>query len=704
MKDKGLRSESVNHSTIALSLRAPESPARRIIARLSRAAPPPLDHSSLLAVTVGASAAANAALALLQSPNAEATGVRDELRLLCSTCIAEYEKRPGCIDSEHGLEGRLRANSAWALLSQVGSRQSPSEHPAIAAAGIELLLSLHHQKAMATAFCNGARIALDADELMGVPLESLMVVHEGEKVQHWIKHSRATFAEFLSVFDDAPPRPLPTRTFEDRARTELACRAVFASYRRRAGILDDTCFSRRQITEALAYAGSGIFRTPTERRAALWLIGISGLFATSTQFIPLATTYGDDWVVTYDVLAGILRRDLRCLAPEAARPRPGVGTPASFVALTPAPLDVRDELQRCASATNDPREMGDLIPALRLLGPRDFVYPDLADLAPSFARWSRTLAPFALQAGIDTLLAGVSCGDLGVTARSKIHYALVDSDELWQSAALLYKAIGWEQPVSMPAESLPFGAAVVPATDTLCRMDERLCQWVEEVRPPKRLGGESQLLEFHNRYVRTLASRLAIWVSLRPAGEMSLRAAIDERSDLCVDLFEKASAGRTGAVPAVMCDAMRSALKTYREHCAALFERLRTFGWTGPVMEWLGAVGKRDDVPLLCTIRGPQRLTPLGTDDLRKVLPGATDLAADWGRKFAENFLRKAGAQSRDIDRHQRHEVLGQEQDTAISDGTEVEWVRRTKPALDKMSRALFRARLYGLRNGGQVQ
>lgn len=691
---------TVSHSTAALSLRAADSLARRPLIRLTQAAPPPLEHAMLQAVIVGACAATSDAFGLLRQPNADAIGLRDELRLLVSVCSKEYE-RIGRVDSEEGLVGRLRAYPAWSLLSRVGSLRAALSHPAITAAGLELMLSLHRGKPMAASFCNGTRVALDTEVLVDVELESLLRTDEDEKPPHWIKHSRAIFAEFFAAFDGAPPQSLPLRSFEDRARTELACRAAFASYRRRAGILDDTCLSRRQIAEAVQYAGPGVFRSAVERRAALWIIGIGGLFATSTQFIPLTAACEEDWVLNYDVATGILRRDYSHLAPDAARPRPGVGTPASFNAMTPAPSDVRDELARSAVATPDARELGDLIPALRLLKPRDLVYPDLADLGPSVARWSRTLAPLALQIGVDTLLTGLTCGDLGVTARSKLHYCLVDVAELWSSSAKLYAALGWDGPVAQPATGLPFGAAVVPTADALGRLDERSWQWVEEVRPPKRLSHEAKLLEFHNRYVRALASRLAVWASLRPAAELSLRASIDERFDLCVDLREKTSAGRVGALPAVMCDAMREGLASYREHCAALLERFRTFGWVGSVVDWLESVGKREDVPLLCTIHDRHRVQPQSTNDLRKVLPGAADLASDWGRKFAENYLRQAGAQSRDIDRHQRHEVLGQEQDTTIADGSEVDWVRRLKPVLDRMSRTLFRSPLSGLRKGG---
>lgn len=153
-----------------------------------------------------------------------------------------------------------------------------------------------------------------------------------------------------------------------------------------------------------------------------------------------------------------------------------------------------------------------------------------------------------------------------------------------------------------------------------------------------------------------------------------------------------------------MCDELRSALENYRIHCAAFLERLRRFGWSGAAVQWLESVQQHDDVPLLCTVHGERHITPLSTDSLRRALPGASDLAADWGRKYIENALRLAGAQSRDIDRQQRHEVLGQEQHCATADGSEVAWVRRLKPQLDAVSRQLFKGRLHGLRKGGQVK
>lgn len=462
--------------------------------------------------------------------------------------------------------------------------------------------------------------------------------------------------------------------------------------------MDDTCFSRRQIADAVAYPAPEIFRSRDERRAALWLVAVSGLFASSVRLIPLAGAQPEAWVIYYDVDTGHLHRDFACIAPDAARARPGEHTPASFCLVTPAPREVRDTLAAAAAVHGSPRHFADLIPGLGKLDGRQLVYPDLSDLSPSFARWARTAGPLGLQAGGDSLLIALTVGDLGITARSKLHYCLATPDELHRAAALLYEAIGFGPPVSMPVSGLAFGAAVVPPAALLNRLDREWVAWVEEMRPAHRLESEARLLEFHHRYTRVFAARLCAWLSLRRAEEFSLLADIDAEVDLCIDLLEKGSAQRSGRMAAVICQDMRMGLHSYYAHCAALRERLRTFGWSGPVVDWLDAVCKREAVPLLCTISSRRGPKPIGTDELLKLLPAADTLAPDFGRKFAENFLRQSGARWTDLDRHQRHEVKGQEQDTTVADEAEDEWAQRLAPHLDRMSARLFTSQLFGLR------
>jgi hypothetical protein len=689
----------VQASTVAMQLRAPDSSVRPAINRLTSIGPPPLDCAGLLAACVGASGCVAAAVSILKQPNAIALAIKEELKALAIGCIELYE-RGSLSDAEEFVSGRSAGHPAWCAFSAAGRTADLAEHPAAVALGAELCLCWVSGKKAAVAFATGAAAALNNDELRLLHLPDMFHPEEGVRLPGWLKHSRSVYTDFLAEFETAPPPPPEPPTFEERAKTELRCRAAFASFRRRAGILDDTCLSRRQISEALEYGFPGIFDSVAQRRAALWILGVSGLFGSSVHLIPVAGAQVDDWVIFYDPTTGTLHRDYRCVAPDAARARPGEHTPASYCALTPAPIEVWETLA-CAAATRpDARNLGDLLPALRRLNTRDPLYPDLADLSPSIARWGRSLAPLALQIGTDSLLVAITAGDFGITARSKIHYCAVTTKELHTAAAALYEALGWGQPMPMPPAALAFGSAVVPPAAVLQRLDAKWVGLTNEMRPAHRLKTEATLLAFHNQYVLALAARLCVWLSLRAATKLSLTACIDESTDLCIDLNEKGSAHRSGGMAAVVCAALRAALKTYFAHCAALLDRLQGFCWDGPVIDWLRAIGRREAVPLLCKIPSRRAPIPIGTADILR-LPGAADLAPDFGRKFVENFLRQAGARWPDIDRHQRHEVKGQEQDTTISDSTEADWAERVSPFLDEMSDALFSAPLYGLRRPG---
>jgi hypothetical protein len=250
----------------------------------------------------------------------------------------------------------------------------------------------------------------------------------------------------------------------------------------------------------------------------------------------------------------------------------------------------------------------------------------------------------------------------------------------------------------MPAGiQLGFGSAVTTSIAELAALDT---QWVEELnalRPPTRTTDAEKPIAFHNKYVRVLGSRLEVWLSLRAAAVLPVRATLDANLDLVIDLVEKTSAGRAGGMPAVICDAMRRDIGAYLEHCKALRVRLLGFGRHANVIKWLDAVIAGNDVPLLCEITDRRQVQPLGTRHLLE-LEGASHLAPDWGRKAAENFLRRAGARWQDIDRHQRHEVLGQEQDVQVSEGTEADWARRLAPYLQRLSTEIHKTPLNGLR------
>ena len=65
-------------------------------------------------------------------------------------------------------------------------------------------------------------------------------------------------------------------------------------------------------------------------------------------------------------------------------------------------------------------------------------------------KWARTPGPLLRQIGIDALLAALLTGDMGVTARSKLYYCLIQPQEIWDAAGKAYKALGLGDAVKMP--------------------------------------------------------------------------------------------------------------------------------------------------------------------------------------------------------------------------------------------------------------
>lgn len=687
----------VRPDTHAAALRAPDSPVRHAFSKLYSAAPLPLECAGLLAGCVGTAALINAAVGLLKQPTEAAVTLQSQYQELARACALRFEAA-GHGDAYEAMASYKTAHPAWAAIVATGEIDRLHDHPAALALGVDLCLSLIKSKKMATAAATSGRLALLNESLCGISLFETMDIEWDSRAPHWVKHAKKVMPEFLAEFERAPPEPPAPLTFEERAAKELKHRAAFASYRRRAGILDTSCLSRTQIADAIAYGHPAPFASLIERKAAMWFVGMSGLFTGTVTEIPLTSAASGAWVMHYDADAGLLWRDYTCLAPEAARTRTGNFVPASYCVSIPAPEDVRELTRARARELASCRDVGDLIPALRSLPSQGSLFPCFNELTPSWAKWARTLGPFALQSGLDSMIAGASVGDIGVTAKSKLHYVEISAEEFWKALTILYTALAWGKPVPQPVgKHLSFGSSITTSPVKLALLDSVWTKELEALRPPNRLADQRKLIDFHKLYVRVLGARLCVWLSLRPAKELPVSASLDEAADLVIDIVEKTSAGREGGMPSVICTAMRSAIKTYRAHCKALWTRLRSLGWHGEVVDWLNAVVEGNEVPLLCEITSRRRARPIGTADVLE-LKDAKDLAPDFGRKLAENYLRRAGARWQDIDRHQRHEVKGQEQDTQVAEGSEAEWARRLEPFLQAMSLEIHGAPPHGLR------
>ena len=390
MKTDMGRPKAVRPDTHAAALRAPESPVRDILIRLMHLAPEPLDCAGLLAFCVGAAALIESALSLLEQPAPPIVQLQSQCHELARACIARFEAH-GAADAYRPMTDYKSSHPAWAAIVAAGETDGIGAHPAAAALGAALCLCLEKHKPMAVAFARDARLALAHDEWDGVRLHDFTEFEWDGRPPAWLAHAKKVLIDFRGLFEQAPPEPPSPKTFEERAANELRNRAAYASYRRRAGILGSTCLSRTQVAESIAYGSPAPFSTLAERKAAMWFVGMTGLFAGTVPDIPLAPHMPAQWVMYYDPHSGLLYRDYICLAPDAAKSRPGEFIPASFCVPTPVPEDVREFTHGRALSLKEPASVGDLIPALRQIQSHTCLYPWSGDLQPSWARWARNV-------------------------------------------------------------------------------------------------------------------------------------------------------------------------------------------------------------------------------------------------------------------------------------------------------------------------
>jgi hypothetical protein len=668
--------------------------------RLCQIAKPPLDGACLLFVCEGAEHAFAAAMILLTEPNGLAISVHAQLKELVHSCREVYTNRE-IVDVYKTMNRRLHPFPAWGAMAKLGELASGTCTGVAAALGVNLGLAWAEKKQLAGGYMAALR--------KSIPTETIPVADLLEKIQDlaefandgWSKQLVKFLPEFWESFDSHEHPPRPEKTFDEKALSEWKGRAAFASYRRRAAVLDKTCMSMGQIASACRMDAFGGFHSLEEHQTAMWLIGFSGLNAETVYRVPIIRSASncqeENWTIRYNLETDFLLRDYSALASDSATPEGKLSEPASYICPLPAPTNIANFIHTRCVGENSIQTFGDLIPGLRTLKSEWPLFPSFEEMKPSWARWGRTMGPLMRQLGVDNFLTGIMVGDLGQTAKSKMYYTRVHITEIWSAAQKIYAHLGWGEPVATPQNQIAFGSQVVPSFEAIRALDASSLNHLERLLPGKHSGLDKEFA-FHNKYILSLGFRFMVRFTLRSAKEIALFASIDEACDDTVDLEEKSSADRKGGIAALITDAAREEIQCLRAHCKALLHRLQKRSFKGAVMDWLAAVANHDEVPLLMCIDSRGHLKAVGTNTVLKEVCGDYRLADDFGRKWNENAMRLAGCRTGDIDRMLRHEVAGQETTSSVADASEAVWIRRTKAVVEPLHQALFPTQLHGLR------
>lgn len=663
-------------------------------------AQPPIDAACLLFVCRGAQRAFGAALELLREPNEHAISIDEQLKELVCACQQIYAERQRA-DAYETLKRRLHANPGWAALAKLGSLSSNVSSGFAAAIGVNLALALAGKKLLAVAYMHSLRKCLPGEPITPLELLDELPTLIDLSTENWPRQLTKFLPDFWACFDSHEHPPPPPKTVHEKITSEWKGRAAFPSYRRRAAVLDKTCLSARQIDFACQWSPLSGFRIKEEYQLAEWLIGFSGANVESVHRIPImlgSANIDDTWVIRYDVDSGLLLRDYSVLAADTATMEGRLAEPASYVFALPIPLHLAHYIRNnCLESEHQILDFGDLVTGLRNLTPEGTMFPSHDELKPSWARWNRTVGPFLRQMGIDSLVAGLLVGDIGMSARSKLYYARVHAHEIWAAATLAYARMGLGVPVQMSTNQIAFGSRVTPSSAAILDIDIANVTQLNSMKPGRRSTLPDEIA-FHNMYSAIFGFRLMVRLSLRAAASIGVSASVDERWDTTIDLIEKSRADRKGGMAALLTSTGRKEIALYKSHCRAMLRRLKNNGQFRQVTQWLEAVVNNAEVPLLMRIDSSGATIAMSTRQVLDVVCSGFRLAEDFGRKWNENALRAAGCRTADIDRTLRHEVAGQEAVTSVSDGSEAAWVRRIAALLDDLHLELFPSPLQGLR------
>lgn len=666
---------------------------RHALQKLLVIAPPPPDFAGVFKVATGGVACLSLAFAALTKPNGNSTAVLSNFDSIGSGCAAVYAALTSG-EHSHSLQRQLTAYPTWGLLASLADDDA-SEGVRFAA-GVALAVAWHRSESIRKAHAHGLR----RDRLCDLDVQTLMDGHRDahlRKVFSWVPHFSSLLEEFHAIYDDSPPPRASEKTFAERVDSQIRAAAAHPHPRIRAGVAFKYTLGRQQAEAVITHISNLERCEHDESSAVLWITGFAGVGVETCRSIPILSTMTEDWSIAVDVAAGTLKTNWQCLTSDAARGLGVEGQAAAPVFTIPLPRRTALLLQTRLRACPEAQVLSDLLPSLRALESHQHIVSSLAAMPPTWARWSKTVSVLLREAGMDALVAAILSGDPGAMGRAKLYYARVNSAEIWQAAARAYALFGWSEPVPMPADLLAFGSLVVPTDEAISTRDSDNISVTETMRPGPRCTW-IDLVRFHNAFAVAFTFRASLRLALREFAAFPVAATV-HKSDRTIDLVEKSSQSRKGALPAVMTEGLRLDLRLWRLHIDAMHNRAQKLAPRSPALQWLQSVVQADSVPLVLLLQANGDVIPAST---ASVLSAQQDkpLAVDFGRKWTENALRKAGMSTADVDRVMRHDVQGQENYSALSLGGELTWAQRVGDELDRLHAGLFNLPLTGLSKG----
>ena len=670
------------------------------LALLDTMAPRPRDAVGLGWASLGASRAVAAAAAFIERPTEEVKAVASQLLALCERVQVELDTTGTA--EVHSTRGRRLANHpGWHMCITLGTADAAERESAFVLGGLLLLMAAHKGRPVTRAQADSVRRQAVTGDLSLEQLRGLLHadIDAAQTQWPWLAPMQRKWPATQNALVQDAIVPIAAPDFHERARGQLFGRAHYASPARRAGVVTARDLSEGQFVQACAQVGRWIDEDDW-RGAFAFLAATSSLTVDLLAEMPLADAVDATWATCLDLDAGTQKFDVEFLVQQAAAmPREGAAVPACFVIEKPLAARLVQNMRARRERFPHAATLGDLYPeaAATVTGYSELM-PDGGEIRCSWARWTNSSGLYMRRTGMDNLLASIVSGDFGHVPASKLYYAVVGQDEIWQAASKFFREAGWGEAVPTPTRRLGFGSRVVPTDDALRQAAAWHREQVQAALPSRRERSLARLLGFHNKYVSLIGFELALVLGLREVRQYDLWADIDEAQDRWVEVSDKGVPGPLGALPVPLSPRARQAIRLYRSHCHAVADRLASLGQAGcGAHQWLLSVCRGERVGLLCRLTSVDGVNRAGSADAIGVLPTHLSIAPDAGRKWLENALRHWGVRTGDIDATLRHEVIGQSRFCSVSDFIPIEWAVRTGRAIDSIAAPVLGIATSGL-------
>jgi hypothetical protein len=559
---------------------------------------------------------------------------------------------------------------AWRLLTQPAIATLPSD--LLQGIGAEFALALARNRPIRKSFATAALSFIKHDAPVGIPIyrRDLDIA-----LASTLKKARRYFQQGC---DGEEP-------LCDALRGALFFRQKYCRDQTQQRVFDHRCVAEGQIPAVAAHLALNLDIDP-DRAGLTFFCAWAQLAPDLARRVPLLSKATGDWVVAVDELSGILKLDMKVIAPDAATP---IGTggeveQTSTILVRPMPTILRDHIQRRAKEKPTAETIGQLFEAPAVTS-RDVlcaIGTDTSAIPPTLARFTNSLSIYAVQQGIRGEQAAYATGDFRIIPKAKLYYLSLRREQIWDACRSLYASLGWGEPVPLEP-GLSSGSQVVPTKPQITTWH----LWMKESVTGSHPGRNSRvdtLLSHHNNFIKASGSILALTLALRPRDPYPLFSNRLINGSECIDLSDKGPTNRD-SIP--LCKVAAEQVRLLYAHYAALQRRLSKLNLENAmnVVAMLEKILSGAAVPLLITIGPDLECTPLSSSDLTSWWPPHLKMVDNFGRHFLQTELTQFGLSSRDIDAFVRHHMPGAPAWSTSSSRDYATWSNRARGALDKL-------------------